>query len=78
MRAARYHGEMTVMDLAYLVFGQTIPTLDVDVRADVVELLNDGEFGLALDMLLRAIDRQQIAVDAKLLAQARQLQPHLV
>lgn len=68
----------SVMDTAYLVFGQVIPTLNIDMRPDVVELLNDGEFGLALDMLIRAIDRQQIPIDADLLAEARKLQPHLV
>lgn len=68
----------TLIEVTYLVFGQAIPTLDKDVRADVVDLINESEFGIALDVLLRAIDRQQIAIDADLLARAHELHVHLV
>ncbi len=67
-----------LIEVTYLVFGQAIPTLHQDVRADVVDLINESEFGIALDVLLSAIDRQAIAIDADLLAQARELQLHLV
>ena len=67
-----------LVEVTYLVFGQAMPTLDLDVRYTVVELINDGDMDIALDTLVGAIDKQQIKIDDDLLAQARQLQPHLV
>lgn len=66
---------MTADDITYLVFGQAIPSLDADTRLDVVDALRDGDTDVALAMLLRLIDTQEIMIDADLLAQARAVAP---
>lgn len=68
---------VNMIDDAYLLFGQAIPGLGRDARADVVELLSDGDVDLALDLLVRAIDREAISVDQDLLDRARAETLHL-
>lgn len=68
---------VNMIDDAYLLFAQAIPSLGRDARADVVELLSDGDVDLALDLLVRAIDREAISVDQDLLDRARSETLHL-
>lgn len=62
---------LSVHDAAYLLFGLVMPGLDDDARTDVVDCLRDGDDDLALTVLVKAIDRLNLHVDAKLLAFAR-------
>jgi hypothetical protein len=43
--------------------------------ADVQDLLSDGEYGLAIDLLLSVIDQTGTSTDPRLLADARRLAP---
>lgn len=65
-------------DLAFLLFGQAMPGLDYDARYDITDLLRDGDNDLALDVLIRNIDRDNIPVDSALLDEARSKAPMLV
>lgn len=64
---------MDLINVTYLVFGQAIPSLDADVRADVVDLINAGDIDVALDVLLRVVDRDAVPIDVDLLAAAKSL-----
>lgn len=66
-----------MVDDAYLLFAQTIPSLGRNARADVVELLHDGDVDLALYLLVSAVDRDAIDVDGDLLSRARAATAHL-
>lgn len=64
---------MTVSDMVYQLFGQAVPSLDADVRADIVDCLHDCDYDVAAAMLLQVIRKQQIIVDPALLKQVQQM-----
>ena len=62
---------LTPRDVARRLFAEAAPHLDSGWRADVDDCLNDGDYDVALVVLVKAIDAGGIQVDRDLLSQAR-------